>query len=232
LIGTGHETKECSTGMSAAGLGICVVLAATAQFSSCARAQELSADLVTTPSVGYPEPPRGKLYVSSGKVRIQTGDALGDYFLVDLGGELAYYVRPAQRTFMDARQSSRLTEIFVPLDPGNPCPNLQTMMKVAGVSAAGGVWQCDPLGRDVVDGRGTIQYGIGFPQRHMTLWIDPKLKFAIKMQAGVEAAELRDIREGQWPASLFEIPTGYRRFDPQQLIDRIKQSDVWVEPPP
>jgi hypothetical protein len=27
---------------------------------------------------------------------------------------------------------------------------------------------------------------------------------------------------------LFEIPPGLRKFDPQTLIQRIKQSDVWV----
>ena len=31
---------------------------------------------------------------------------------------------------------------------------------------------------------------------------------------------------------LFEIPPGFRKFDPQTLIKRIKQSDVWVDAPP
>ena len=30
------------------------------------------------------------------------------------------------------------------------------------------------------------------------------------------------------PAQLFEIPPGFRKFDPQLVIERIKQSDVWV----
>ena len=28
------------------------------------------------------------------------------------------------------------------------------------------------------------------------------------------------------------FPAHFRRFNPQQRIERIKQSDVWVEPPP
>jgi hypothetical protein len=41
---------------------------------------------------------------------------------------------------------------------------------------------------------------------------------------------LTNIQEAPQPESLFEIPAAFRKFDPQQLIDRIKQSDVWVEP--
>ena len=33
------------------------------------------------------------------------------------------------------------------------------------------------------------------------------------------------------PSSLFAVPPDYRKFDPMQLINQIKQSDVWVEPP-
>ena len=42
----------------------------------------------------------------------------------------------------------------------------------------------------------------------------------------------KNIVEGPQSASLFEIPAGYRKFDPQALIEIIKQSDVWVDEPP
>jgi hypothetical protein len=201
-------------------------------FGLYAQAQEFSADLVITTTIGQPGLPPGKLYVSNGKVRIESPDALGGFFLVDPGAKAAYYVRPAQRMFMDSRRSSRLTEIFVPLDPDNPCPEWRAMMKVAGVTDDDGGWLCDPLGRGTVGGRSTMRYQIGFPQRHLSFgWIDQKLKFPIRMQAQDGTVELENIQEGGRPASLFEIPAGYRKFDPQQLIDRIKQSDVWVEPP-
>jgi hypothetical protein len=41
-----------------------------------------------------------------------------------------------------------------------------------------------------------------------------------------------DIHEEPQPAHLFEIPSGLRKFDPEALIKRIKQSDVWVDTPP
>jgi hypothetical protein len=40
-----------------------------------------------------------------------------------------------------------------------------------------------------------------------------------------------NIHEAPQPESLFVVPAGYRKFDPQQLVDRVRQSDVWVEPP-
>ena len=44
------------------------------------------------------------------------------------------------------------------------------------------------------------------------------------------AVDLKNIQEQPQPASLFEIPPGYRKFDPKALLERIKQSDVWVDP--
>ena len=39
---------------------------------------------------------------------------------------------------------------------------------------------------------------------------------------------LENVRDEPQLAQLFEIPPGFRKFDPQILIQRIKQSDVWV----
>jgi hypothetical protein len=37
-----------------------------------------------------------------------------------------------------------------------------------------------------------------------------------------------NVRDEPQTARLFEIPPGFRKFDPLNLIQRIKQSDVWV----
>ncbi len=55
---------------------------------------------------------------SDDKVRIETPELADGFFLVDGAKPAAYFVRPAARVFMDARQSSRLTQIFVPVDSG------------------------------------------------------------------------------------------------------------------
>jgi hypothetical protein len=61
-------------------------------------------------------------------------------------------------------------------------------------------------------------------------WVDASLNFVTRAEdVGGETVEVTNIHEGPQPAALFDVPAGYRKFDPQQLIDRIKHSDVWVE---
>ncbi len=196
-----------------------------------ASAQQFSAELVYMRPGDQPDE-RGSLYLSDGKVRIETRDVGGGFFLVDSKRDTAFFVRPGQRIFMDAKQSSKLTQIFVPVDPNEPCRQWQAMAIVAGASGPGGQWRCERIGSEPIDGRTTIRYRILSPDHQQDDgWIDPQLKFPIRIHTADGATiELDDIREGTQPASLFEIPAGYRKFDPQALIDRIKQSDVWVEP--
>jgi hypothetical protein len=198
---------------------------------TAAQAQEFSADILITAAADASVLP-GKLYVSHGKVRIETPDVSG-FFLVDVDAGTSYLVRPAQRTFMDAKQSSRLTQIFVPVDPRDACRRWQSMAEIAGMIVADGQWVCEPLGRETVEDRGTAKYRIVSPANRLSFaWIDTDLGYPIKMQVEDKTVELKNIQEGQSPASLFEVPRKFSKFDPRYLIERIKQSDVWVEPPP
>jgi hypothetical protein len=198
-----------------------------------AAAQQFSADFVATDVAGRPTGTTGKLYVANGAVRIETSDLPGSLFLVSGTAGTAYLVRPAQRIFMDAKQSSRLTQILVPVDPNDPCKQWQAMAMVAGGAEQAGQWYCYRLGPDSVAGRNVIKYQATSPQGRADYgWIDPQLKFPVTFQyEDGTKIELGNIREASQPARLFEIPADYRKFDPQQLIERIKQSDVWVEPP-
>jgi hypothetical protein len=60
-------------------------------------------------------------------------------------------------------------------------------------------------------------------------WIDTARQFPlqIKTEDG-STITAENVRDEPQPAQLFEIPPGLRKFDPQTLIQRIKQSDVWV----
>jgi hypothetical protein len=42
---------------------------------------------------------------------------------------------------------------------------------------------------------------------------------------------VENVRVGAQSPDLFAIPATYRKLDPHALIERIKHSDVWVEPP-
>ena len=46
-----------------------------------------------------------------------------------------------------------------------------------------------------------------------TVWLDSKLRFPVKWQEKSGGFELRNIQEGTQPASLFEVPAGYTKFD-------------------
>jgi hypothetical protein len=157
-------------------------------------------------------------------------DLPNGFLVVDSAVPAAYLVRPAQRIFMEAMQSSRLTRLFVPLDPADPCPQWQAMAEVAGISDSG-QWRCDVEGRETVDGRSTVKFRMTSLRGRSSGWVDTRLKFPVKVQTEDGAVlALRNIKEEPQPAGKFEIPGHYRKFDPHQVIELLKHTDIWVEP--
>jgi hypothetical protein len=214
--------RQLSIGRWAATM--CAVLLLT----GAAPAQQFSADLVGVGETAA----RGKLHVADDKVRIETHEVVAAFFVVDPAG--AYLVKPQAGIFMDAKQSSLLAQIFVPLDPENPCARWQTAARISGAAENGGEWRCERAGSEAIDGRETVTWRAVSPQnRTFAVWIDRALRIPLRIETEQRARfELRDIREAPQPAELFTVPAGFQKFDPQKLIDRIKQSDVWVEPVP
>jgi hypothetical protein len=195
--------------------------------------REFSADIVSRDAAGALVGGSAKLYASGRKVRIETPDNPAGFFLIgDLG--TALFVGTTQRVFMDAKQSTRLTQIFVPVDPRDPCPQWRAAAQNAGAPGAGGDWRCARAagaGASLGPGPGgTIEYRVTPPDQNSSLrWIDPRLEFPVKLKAADGGTiALENIRVEAQPANLFAIPAGFRKFDPQGLIDRIKHSDVWV----
>jgi hypothetical protein len=197
-----------------------------------AHAQQFSADLVTTHVDGTAVASR--LRVFNSKVRIETPDFPDGFFLIDGVSRAAYFARPAERIFMEARQSSRLTRLFVPVDLGDACLQWQEMAMLAGVNDRSDPWRCERVGEELLDGRGVVVYrAISSPGRDILGWIDPSLKFPLKIQIqDGTTITVENIHREPQPAQLFEIPSDLRKFDPEALIKRIKQSDVWVDAPP
>ena len=133
-----------------------------------------------------------------------------------------------QRIYLDVKQSSPLTRIFIPLAPGDACRQWQAAARVAGAADQA----CRRLGPDTVGGRHSIKYEAVSPEgRRSYRWVDDALNFVTRIEeVGGDTVALADIEQGAPPAALFAVPVGYGKFDPQQLIERIKHSDVWVEP--
>jgi hypothetical protein len=214
-------------------LSLAAMLAALLFFGDAARAQEFAGDLVGSDASGKTMQAVGKIFVAKGTVRIETRELADGYFLIPRRQGAAYFVRPAQRVFMDAKQSSQLTQFFIPVDPDNPCRQWRVAAQIAGSKDGDGEWRCDRLGTESVDGRTGIKYrAVVSPDKTIHGWIDRELKIPLRMQSGEGAVnKIRNLKIGQQESAVFQMPDGYRKFDPQLLIERIKQSDVWVEPP-
>lgn len=184
-----------------------------------ARAQvplpQFSAD-VMTPS-GTPD----KLYVGSGKVRIEhLQDQRPVIFIVDLGTQAGVMLDPTQKMYR-AGMTPGLAAYFAllqPIDPGNPCPRLRQIAQAAVSASKLKVLECKNIGGETVNGRRTVKW-VGtsqtgqFPPRTGYFWIDPPLHFIVKSQNadGSGLFELRNIKEAPQPAGLFEIPPGYQK---------------------
>jgi len=176
-----------------------------------------------------------KIYASGSKVRIETA---AGYFLIEDGA--AVFVRPSRRMFTDARQSTVLTQWFVPVDPERPCVQLQAAARDAGVAGAEGEWRCERLeaGPGAADlgaaDRGSTALWRVTPPGLMPreCWIDSSLRFPVRVEAS-DGTRLRldNIRLGAQAPESFVVPSGFHKLDPHALIEHIKRSDVWVEPP-
>ncbi len=222
------NATNCSTGRNVA--ACLLAFAFLADIPMPAMAQQFSADLVARNDQATST--LGTLHVSGQKERIEATALPDGFFLIDSSKPAAYFVRPGTHVFMDARQSSPLTQLFVPVDPDDPCRQWQAVAQLAApVDPA--TWRCEHDGAEIVAGRATDIYrvtvssGSGFVG-----WIDRERRFPVQIKTADGTLIAADhIRDEPQPAQIFEVPAGARRFDPQALIRQIQQSDVWVAPP-
>jgi hypothetical protein len=103
-------------------------------------------------------------------------------------------------------------------DPANACPQWQKLAENL-KQEKHRIVSCRKVGNDVVNGRAAIKYeGVSSDGKTGTVWIDPKLRYMVKWQSADSVMELRNIQEGSQPASLFEPPAGYRKFEAGQKL--------------
>jgi hypothetical protein len=194
--------------------------------SATAQTQQFSADIVL--QRGAATTPAGRLRVRDGKVRIETPEFADGFFLVDTAKPAAYFVRPGAHTYMDARQSSRLTRLLVPMDPDEPCRQWQAVAHVGGLAEQGD-WRCERIGEERIDGRDANVFHVLSGSGQLFGWIDRTRKFPLRIKTEDDTIiALEHFKDEPQSASLFEPPSNFRKFSPEALIERIKQSDVWV----
>jgi len=191
--------------------------------------KDFDADLLRWQQGSTPVP-AGQLAVSAGRARLDLPELPDGYFIIDGAGPSATFVKPGSATYMDARGSSRLTQWFVPVNPADPCPQWQAMAHMAGEPDRG-AWHCEQHGERTIDGRHAIGYrAMAGAKRQFLAWVDPALAFPVRIELGDGTMfAVAALKERPQASNLTQIPAGFRKFDPQALIERIKQSDVWVE---
>jgi hypothetical protein len=196
------------------------------------QAQQFSAELIAGNAAGGTVGSPGKIFVADRKVRIETSDFPNSFLIVDSNVPAAYLVRQRLRVFMDAKQSSRLTRLFVAPGGLDPCSQWRTMAEVAGIIIGdGGQWRCEAAETESLDGRASRKFRITSPSDHATAWIDGQLNFPVKFELDDGAVlTLRNIQEGAQPPETFEVPGNFKKFNQQLFLERLKRTDIWVEP--
>ena len=193
------------------------VILAMSLIPALGRAQDFSADVVYLPRAGSAALPSGtdgsghnpsKLYVSNGKMRLETHGLISTILLVNRDGESAYAVFPARKEYEPL--AAGLSEYFPVKDVENACPDWQ--------KAAGQQISCEKVGYEVIAGRQTVKYKNKNASDFATsaVWIDSVLKFVVKWEGASTSAELRNLQEGQQEANLFTLPSGFSTVQPRK----------------
>jgi hypothetical protein len=180
-----------------------------------ARAQEFSADVVNLKgnNAGMK-----KVYAGKDKIRFETesGNAMGPSALILDEAQNKYTVLMAERhLYMDAppvMARPLIDKFWRVSDVNDACPQWKKTAEQAGTDKNWG--SCTKVGGDTVNGRSAVKYeGVSTKGEKSHVWVDTKLHCVVKIDGATGGFELRNIQEVSQPASLFEIPAGYTKFD-------------------
>lgn len=187
-----------------------------------ALAQQFSADVT---SQRQSNASVNKLYSSDNKVRfeVQTGNAMGPSALILDEAQHKYIMLMAERhMYMDAPApmvKPLITQFWRVQDPNDACSQWKNIAQQAGTDQNWG--SCTKLGSDTVNGRETVKYeGVSKKGEKTHVWVDTKLHCVVKTDESSGGFELKNIQEGSQPASLFEVPSGYTKFDMGAMMNQ------------
>lgn len=162
------------------------------------------------------KPTQAKIYFAKDKIRIETqnaGPKGGGAVIMNFATQTSTVLMPQQHMYMEMpaqAQSQRMGYVnafFRAGDVENACGDWQKIGRNQGSS-------CHKVGSESVNGRSTVKYeatNSGGEVSHF--WLDPKLRFPVKWDGKNTSGEMRNIQEGSQPASLFEIPAGFTKFE-------------------
>jgi hypothetical protein len=156
----------------------------------------------------------GKIYFAKDKVRFESANKdprSGGVVIMNLTTQTTTVLMNQQHMYMELSQqmASQRTayNFFRTGDVEAACSDWMQLPQNKGGS-------CRKIGSETVNGRSTVKYeGTNAKGETGDVWLDPKLRFPVKWEGKNGSWELRNIQEGTQPASLFEIPADYKKFD-------------------
>lgn len=155
----------------------------------------------------------GKLYVGDGVMRTETTqDGQTRITIVDRNRRVAWILNPAKKEYVEMKGPERRPQAEAPSrpplpdEPGSACQEGRQGLT------------CDKLGTEPMNGRTTDKWAFTRTVQGQTsrsvVWIDPELRTSIREEfQGGYVRELRDVRVGPPPASLFAVPGDYAKID-------------------
>lgn len=191
-----------------------VLVLAFALLTAAAFAQEdFSADIVNN-NQGGSDHNKAKIYVTKDKWRIEgfgEGRMGGGAFIANLATQKTDILMPDRKMYME-----------FPMGQGPAGQRLWSFYHARNIDDACSDWlklsynqggTCHKVGSETVNGRSTIKYeGTNSKGESGAIWLDKKIAFPVKWEGKDGGGELQNIKEGSQPASLFEIPSDYQKF--------------------
>lgn len=171
-------------------------------FSIEAAAQEFEADMVNTSRSGVYN---AHINVGKDKMRVESDNNI---VISRMDKSVVWVLVPSQKIYMEQA-----------LDP--------TQMTVTS-DKVDGETDRELMGTDNIDGypvdKYKITYSLGGMQNVMYMWLSKSLNIPLKTQAadGSWMIEYKNIKKGPQPGQLFEIPSGYNKFDMSNMGDLMK----------
>jgi hypothetical protein len=184
----------------------------------------------------HPDKHASRIYIGEGKIRLESEDtaSIGAIVLDPAHGTTLLVNDPA-KSYIDAGMFTSLVTIgFAPLmrvlrpaGAGDPCTQWNSAINPFGafVKQNKGTppphYTCQSLGAESVNGRASQKWAVASNDPNdgaMTIWVDDKLHVLSRSEDAHDKWEMRNIREGALPDSLFTPPAGYKKLSMSSLL--------------
>jgi len=208
--------KQCTRFGPAVWFTFILVVAFAGSPAMAQTPQPFSADFSSTsPTSGTKT---GKWFSSPPKMRVEmtmpqdSGPYSGDVtMIIDGKTHAGYVLMPQAHMYMEIQPNGARDE--------QGMRNLESLSRGGDLCAGNPGSTCKKVGTETVNGRSCDKWEMVDKTKHKAvIWVDQKLYAAVRLQEDDGTiTNLTNVKEGAQSASLFEVPAGYHKFDPNSM---------------